>query len=135
MKLDVAKYSNSLVVLATIYNPSSDAAQTPSACTAYFYIIQGGVLTPHPTLGGGTAMTEQDAKQGIWGVVADVTGITISTLIVVVTATVGGVLRSAVKLLGDSGISVDASVVVGAPQITTTAGVEEPKKAGRPKKS
>lgn len=120
MKLDVAIYGSYLELLLTVSNPASDAAENPTAASASFYTLVAGVLTASPL--GTVALAQQDTIDGIWGASIDVSGVTVADLIVIVTAAVGGVNRSAVKLLGDSGIIVCASTTVGPPIITATAG-------------
>jgi len=122
MKLDTGIYGTFLELLLTITNPSSDAAEDPSSAQANFYVLDNtGALVSAGI--GPLTLTQQDSVPGVWGGSIDISGVTVTNLIVIATATVGGVARSATKLLGSSGNTVDAELTVGAPTITATPGV------------
>lgn len=120
MKLDVAKYGTNLAVLLTIKNPSSDAAESPTAASAKFYKVAAGALVPSGIAD--LALVQQDSTPGVWGGFAALGANEMADLIVIAQATVGGVERSAVSVLGLS-TTISAQTTVGAPQITVTPGV------------
>lgn len=121
MKIDVAKYGTSLAVLITVTNPSSDAAENPTAASAKFYKVVDGALVASGIAN--LTLLQQDGTPGVWGGFAALGGIDIADLVVIAQATVGGVARSAVMVLGPSG-TVSTELAIGAPQITATPGID-----------
>ena len=118
MKIDVAQYGSNVAVLLTICNPSSDAAETPTSASAKFYSISGAAFTQVLST---LVLAEVDSNAGVWGAFLALGSVELSDLIVIATAKVGGVDRSATKLLGTSD-TISAQMIVGAPLITATPG-------------
>ena len=110
-----------LGILLNVFNPSTDAAQVVTSATATFYRVNSSTglfvaqASPAPV-----ALAQLGAVVGLWQAVVDVTGINIRTLVLVVTAVVGGVNRTAIKPLG--GVVGGMETFVGGPAITVTPG-------------
>ena len=117
MKIDTGLYGDYLAVLATFTVPTTDVAVNPTTCNATFYNVStAGALVASAL--GTVAMVQQNGVAGLWGAFVDVSAISTAGLIIVVTAVVAGVNRTAVASLGSTGVS----AAVGPPIITAVAG-------------
>ena len=118
MKLDVGKYGTNLVVIATISSPSSDAAEDPATASAGLYFVNAtGQLVLLNTI----VLVQQGGIKGVWGGTFALGTLDSSNAVVIAEVTIGGVIRSAVKVMGASQ-AVTSIMTIGAPQITVTPG-------------
>ena len=120
MKLNIGQYGDYLGVFATIYNPSSDAAETPASTSVTFCNITNGVMTNIPALT--TTLAQLNGVVGIWGTTVNVAAYSLVNMFVIVDAVVGGVHRTAIMPLGTTGQA--QKISVGAPVITVTRGTD-----------
>jgi len=121
MKINTLLSGTNLSVLLTVYNPSSDAAEDPSAATAAFYQVTAGGLVPFPVI---PVVNLVQIVPGIWGGVANVAGQSLAGLVIIAQALVGGVVRTALMVMGASGANAGGTtcIAVGGPRITVTPG-------------
>jgi len=117
MEITAAKYGNYLVIILRVFNPSSAAAEDPSLAVANLYVVTAGALVLLTTV----TLVQVGTIPGEWGGSYNLGPVDMSNLVVIAQANVGGVDRSAVKLLGTAQ-AVSAVMTIGAPQITVTPG-------------
>jgi hypothetical protein len=122
MILEVTKCDEFLGILLNVFTPTTDVAINPGSALATIYQMD-------PTNASGfvpvaaiapVALAQVNAVAGLWGCAIDITGYNTRNLVVVVTAVVGGLNRTAIKVLGTQ---VGArQISVGGPSITVTPG-------------
>jgi hypothetical protein len=121
MKINTLLNGTNLSVLLNIYNPSSDAAENPTAAVATFYQVTAGGLIVYPLI---PALNLAQIVPGVWGGVANTGGAPLAGVVIIAQATVGGVVRSALMVMGATGTNAGGAmcIAVGGPRITVTPG-------------
>ena len=119
MNLEVQKCGDFLVVLLNVFDPATGVAVTPTSATATFYVYDGANIVVSLSLAQ-INLAQVDAVVGLFGGVADATGVEVRNLIVVVEAVVAATNQTAIKVLGST--LTKGSLSVGGPSITITPG-------------
>lgn len=119
MILEVTKCDEFLGILLNVFTPTTDVAINPGSALATIYHMDTANASGFAPIAAiaPVALTQVNAVAGLWGCAIDITGYNTRSLVVVVTAVVGGLNRTAIKIL-NGGVGKG----VGGPSITVTPG-------------